>query len=225
MMKFKSKKVVLIPVIVILLFSFICSAYAIMGKKTIEVMYRDIKIFINSELKIPNEEPFISKGTTFVPLRFIAESFDKVVSWNNESNVIDIYDKLKEKDPEPNPSDEWVKVYEWTGGSSFNDSAYKQETSDTFHLTSDVWKIEYLVDHSIKIGRSESSYWWAITLISKTGGSDKNLFLTPVYKNGVSQGEVIYNEGKNDFQLDLVYYHDVIETKYAFIIWEKKTSP
>ena len=35
----------------------------------------------------------------------------------------------------------------------------------------------------------------------------------------------IYKEGKNDFQLDLTYYHDVIETNYVFAIWEKKTSP
>ncbi len=39
--------------------------------------------------------PFLKNSRTFVPLRFIAEAFGKVVEWNNDTQEVTVYDRKK----------------------------------------------------------------------------------------------------------------------------------
>lgn len=40
-------------------------------------------------------EPFLKNSRTFVPLRFIAEAFGKVVEWNNDTQEVTVYNRKK----------------------------------------------------------------------------------------------------------------------------------
>ena len=68
------------------------------GEKEIRVSYNDIKLYINEErvtLTDPSGaivEPFIYEGTTYLPLRSVAESLDKNVDWDCEKNLVSLTD-------------------------------------------------------------------------------------------------------------------------------------
>jgi hypothetical protein len=62
--------------------------------RTIEVHFRNIRIFMDGEELIPRDaagnpvEPFMYGGTTFLPVRAVADAFDKVVSWDGDNAFI-----------------------------------------------------------------------------------------------------------------------------------------
>jgi hypothetical protein len=66
-----------------ILFSSI-GAYASTGNITVNFL--PLRYFFDGEQKIPpkNQEGFVYKGTTYVPLRFVAESLGKKVEWDQE---------------------------------------------------------------------------------------------------------------------------------------------
>ena len=70
--------------------------------KTVELYFRNIKIMIDGEEYIPTDadgdrvEPFIYNGTTYVPLRAVAEAFDKDVAWDDATSTITITPKNEE---------------------------------------------------------------------------------------------------------------------------------
>jgi hypothetical protein len=84
----------------VLVFSLVLPVAATVGKRTIDVDYSDISVFLDgSALKMADVngktvEPFAYNGTTYVPVRAIAESFDIEVRWykseNSSSQAIDL---------------------------------------------------------------------------------------------------------------------------------------
>jgi predicted secreted protein len=54
------------------------------GTQQIEVTYRDIAIQVNGQKIQTDVEPFIYQDRTFVPIRFIAQSLGKMVTWDQE---------------------------------------------------------------------------------------------------------------------------------------------
>ncbi len=74
----------------------------VFGKQATErisVMYDNIKILIDGVQYFTEDgngnvvEPFIYNGTTYLPVRAIANAFDKDVSWNPEGSIITLNDK------------------------------------------------------------------------------------------------------------------------------------
>lgn len=61
--------------------------------------YKDIKIYINQKLIEPKDangniaEPFIIDGTTYLPVRAVAEAFNKNVDWKDETKTVIISSK------------------------------------------------------------------------------------------------------------------------------------
>jgi len=55
-----------------------------------------ITIQINGEVKTPEVEPFITEGTTMVPLRFVVEALGKEVEWEGTEKKITIIDEKSE---------------------------------------------------------------------------------------------------------------------------------
>ncbi len=49
-----------------------------------------IKIYINNELRSVDPEPFIENGRTYVPIRFIAETFGSQVDWDADQKKVTI---------------------------------------------------------------------------------------------------------------------------------------
>lgn len=60
------------------------TAYAAVGSTRIEVFFKNVKYMIDGEEKLPDSDKqgFVYKGTTYVPIRFVAEALDKEVLWN-----------------------------------------------------------------------------------------------------------------------------------------------
>lgn len=60
----------------------------------IEAVYNDIKIVVDGQQIMPTDgngkvvEPFISYGTTYLPVRAVADAFGKEVDWDSETNTV-----------------------------------------------------------------------------------------------------------------------------------------
>ncbi|WIF95036.1 stalk domain-containing protein [Caminicella sporogenes] len=61
------------------------------AKQTIEVMFNSINIAVNG--KLVKADNILYNGTTYVPLRAVAEMLDKEVGWNKETRTASINDK------------------------------------------------------------------------------------------------------------------------------------
>jgi lysophospholipase L1-like esterase len=66
------------------------------SEKTLTALYDDIKIFIDGSQITPKDadgaavEPFIVDGTTYLPVRAVAEAFGKDVQWEEETRSVKI---------------------------------------------------------------------------------------------------------------------------------------
>lgn len=64
------------------------------GAETMNVIYDNIKILIDGKEYIPTDvngnvvEPFIYNGTTYLPVRAIANAFDKEVDWEPQTSTV-----------------------------------------------------------------------------------------------------------------------------------------
>lgn len=71
-------------------------AFAKQAYEAISVIYNDIKIEIDGERFIAQDangaivEPFIYNGTTYLPVRAIAEAFDKKVAWDEQTYTVSL---------------------------------------------------------------------------------------------------------------------------------------
>ncbi|MDR2355562.1 MAG: copper amine oxidase N-terminal domain-containing protein, partial [Clostridiales Family XIII bacterium] len=76
------------------MFGGISAAFAASGAKTITASYDDIKIYVNQNRIEPRDangnavEPFISDGTTYLPVRAVAESLGQEVSWDGSTKSV-----------------------------------------------------------------------------------------------------------------------------------------
>ncbi|WP_028549318.1 DL-endopeptidase inhibitor IseA family protein [Paenibacillus sp. UNC451MF] len=70
------------------------SAYAGPVTQTISAAYSNIKLYVNGQQIIPKDsdgvvvEPFIYDGTTYLPVRAVAEALKQTVNWDQASNSI-----------------------------------------------------------------------------------------------------------------------------------------
>jgi len=70
--------------------------------KSITAFYNGIKIYIDGDKITPKDgngkivEPFIYEGTTYLPVRAVAEALGKQVSWDGNSNTVYLGKKLEE---------------------------------------------------------------------------------------------------------------------------------
>ncbi len=87
--------------------------------KTAELIYNDIKVVINgnrAELKDANGntvDPFILDGTTYLPVRAVANSLDQAVSWDAKTQTVYIGKNEEIKQPSV-----WLKDLETFTGSA-----------------------------------------------------------------------------------------------------------
>ncbi len=92
------KKVTLFVIMLILLFVLCLPAIASNGAKTAELFYRDIKIKLNGRVITPKYdngtvvEPFIIDGTTYLPVRAVAEALGLCVEWDDATSTVILSD-------------------------------------------------------------------------------------------------------------------------------------
>lgn len=90
----KKRTLTLLLALALSLSMFTAGALAASGTRTIEVTYRDIKLVVDGvqvSLKdgLGNSvEPFISEGTTYLPVRSVGEALGKEVVWDGETSTV-----------------------------------------------------------------------------------------------------------------------------------------
>ena len=78
--------------------------------KTLEAYYRDIKLSINGQTVVPKDvtgavvDPFIVDGTTYLPVRAVAEALGENVAWDDATSTVLI------TDPAPGCEGTWKAV-------------------------------------------------------------------------------------------------------------------
>lgn len=85
------KKNVLLLVSGILIGVLLCGStlvFASTGTREILAQFSDIKIVVNGKLVQPQQEPFLSEGRVFVPLRAVAEALQQQVNWEDSTVII-----------------------------------------------------------------------------------------------------------------------------------------
>lgn len=68
----------------------VTTAFARSGNFSIPVTFRNISIKIDGDTLITDKEPFIYDGTTYLPIRAVAEAVDKEVSWDDSTNTVSL---------------------------------------------------------------------------------------------------------------------------------------
>ena len=100
-MRTKGKMIVSWIVVCVLMLSVFSIGYAADAKRVVKLdaLYNNIKIIVNGQQAtspVVNGkviEPFIVSGTTYVPLRMLAEAFNKDIVWDGAEYKITITDK------------------------------------------------------------------------------------------------------------------------------------
>lgn len=71
------------------------------GTKQITVTQVPLKFYVNNvrQAEDPNYQAFLYKNTTYVPIRFVSQSLDKNVFWEQATRSIYINDKVKPQPP------------------------------------------------------------------------------------------------------------------------------
>lgn len=65
------------------------SVSAFEGKKLVDITYNDLRIFTDEgKLQTEDGEPFIYRGSVYVPIRTVGEAVDAQVKWDAENNII-----------------------------------------------------------------------------------------------------------------------------------------
>ena len=67
-------------------------AYGKWMEEKISVIYQNIRVTVADKELTTSNEPFIYNGTTYLPVRDVAEAVGKKVSWDNEKKIVRLYD-------------------------------------------------------------------------------------------------------------------------------------
>lgn len=126
-----------------LIFSMSISVYALSGSKSITASYSNIKIYVNQNLVTPKDsagnvvEPFISNGTTYLPVRAVADALGQEVSWDNKTKSVYIGTQPQNTNT-PQPS-----TTETLGQKNALKKAHSYLESMSFSYTGLVKQLEY----------------------------------------------------------------------------------
>ena len=86
-------------------------ALAATGSRNVRVDYSDIKLVVNGKTVTPRDgdgdvvEPFTIDGTTYLPVRAVANALDMDVSWNGSTRTVTLTDKTTSTTSRPSADD------------------------------------------------------------------------------------------------------------------------
>ncbi len=113
-----------------LVLAFIVPAYAAYQKQA-TLNYNDIKIKVDGEMMTPTDatgavvQPFIIDGTTYLPVRAIANALDLSVNWDGETKTIDL---MSEDQPTEDNQLTEVENMEMTVSTGYGDGILFERT-------------------------------------------------------------------------------------------------
>ena len=82
-----------------ILMGLVGTAAATVGSRTLSADYNDIKISVNGSIITPTDangntvEPFAINGTTYLPVRAVAEAVNCSVTWDGSNSTVYLYEK------------------------------------------------------------------------------------------------------------------------------------
>lgn len=142
-----------LPVVLAFTLLFCNPVFAKQVRKTAELAYNNIKIYINGNELTPTDaagnivEPFIINGTTYLPVRAVSNAFNKNVEWDAETQSVYISDKVvynKTKFPAYNE-----KISEYIEASNVGWDIYCARWIDDSSINSESMRAYYHYDHKL----------------------------------------------------------------------------
>jgi hypothetical protein len=125
----------------VLVISLAVTGFASTGTKSIQAAYNNIKIYVDGNLITPKDasgntvEPFISGGTTYLPVRAIGEALGKSVDWDGATQSVYIGSK--------------------TGSTTPVGTTYLVDAAPAYQSTGSSYK-DFYKEYSAKNGSTES---------------------------------------------------------------------
>ena len=95
-MKKHAKKLLALCLSLALVLGLVSTSSATIGKQVKELSYKNISITLNGKVVEPKDvngkstEPFIIDGTTYLPIRAVAEALGMTVEWDGENHQVKI---------------------------------------------------------------------------------------------------------------------------------------
>lgn len=111
------KRIVSIVLVVVLVFALASTVSAVANTIQTNITYRDIKITLDGSTITPKDangktvEPFIMDGTTYLPVRAVADALGLDVKWDSATSTVKL-----------------------TGGEADADNVYITRTGSKYHL-------------------------------------------------------------------------------------------
>jgi len=192
----KSRKLALVIAITMLVLAFSTTGFAAYFTKTLQANYRNITVFVNGAQKNLKSEPFIVDGTTYVPLRDMAEILGNTVAFNPATYRIDITDmgdaglqydlfikdaRIKELEAKLNEKEKEEEKDKITSISDLEKQLRKEYTEigdvDIEDIDLDLYKSEIEVIIYVDTSGSQLSRWKDLTT------RDKERFLQKIVKD------------------------------------------
>ncbi|MDR1616731.1 MAG: copper amine oxidase N-terminal domain-containing protein [Syntrophomonadaceae bacterium] len=157
------------------------------GTKTLSVTYDDITVYVNNEeiaLKDASGnavEPFISDGTTYLPLRAVAEALGLTVSWDGATRSVYVGGQ-----PEPAAADNtaYARYAEATEEFAASGFSYAAEINGNAAITVDDETMDMKISGSIKqVNHSATDIELAADVAVNVLGQDETFKI--YYKDGL----------------------------------------
>ena len=159
MFKARKKRVFTISIMILLMLCL--SVFAKTGSQLIEIYYQDIKLNVNGvRVDTSNNEPFIYNGTTYLPVRAVAEALGQNVDWDGNTKTVSIGTMPNGKayllDVCPPYTTSFMNSCTGENGKSFKMAgkrysngleAYTNEASATFNLNGKYSNLDCIIGH------------------------------------------------------------------------------
>ena len=218
-------------------------AYAKTGSEMIEAAYNNVKIYIDGLLIDPKDpngntvEPFISNGTTYLPVRAVANAFGKEVDWDAETSSVIIgernYDWLDQMViADASSTGDENKWYPSAGGTLSDGTKYGRGLQFEIDYDAELKKDDGTVDNYINLSYSLNNQYKsfegvidnknddpsAVSLI-KIYGDDELIYTSPMISSGMeSTAFNIDVSGVNMLKINVEPYNaDTIYFMYPYI--------
>lgn len=164
------------------------TAFAKAANMNIPVQYDNIKVTVNGEQLLTSKEPFIYDGTTYLPLRAVAEAVGMEVSWDSTTKTASLESKETEQKPVPQES---------------NDESAEQIHSSRFDK---ILSKNTISNHSgVKVScigvKDVDDYFGGIEIELKgenTSSKNYSVTLDDIIINGKTMSAVMYMELNNE---------------------------
>ncbi|MDR2088065.1 MAG: copper amine oxidase N-terminal domain-containing protein [Clostridiales Family XIII bacterium] len=174
------------------------AAESFVGTKTLSATFDDISIYINNEELSPKDAagnevaPFIAGGTTYLPVRAVAEALGLSVSWDGATKSVYLGEqpeKAAESAVEENADNAAYAKYEAAAKALEAAGSYASDLSGDISMTIDGKKTEAKMSGEIKVvNHSDTDIEFAAKTTAAVAGvkSEVNTY----YRNGFLYMEV-----------------------------------